>query len=294
MLDNYLLEELVTFAQNGTLAKTAALLNVTQPTVTRGMQKLEADLQVQLFKREPNRISLTKTGELAASEAAKLLQANQQLIKQIRNFDQNQTTLKIGAQLPGPLMLLEHLRPNLPQKVQLDWDFVQNKSVADWLTNRTGTLLFSNQALSTKTIEATYVGTEKLAVNLNKFMFQGNQKTISFKELSGISFLVLSAIGPWRTIIQQEIPKAKFLYQQQLAALVEITQYSDFPYFSTNLARFDATLLKQNRIDDNRVCIPLSDASAQMPIYAIYLKSQKQRVLPLIEQVSQAWPKTKK
>ena len=42
MIENYLLEELVTFQRMGTLKKTAAHLAVTQPTVTRGMQKLEA------------------------------------------------------------------------------------------------------------------------------------------------------------------------------------------------------------------------------------------------------------
>lgn len=54
MIDNYLLEYLVTFAQTGTLAKTATHLNVTQPTVTRGMQRLEAEFGIALFDRHPN------------------------------------------------------------------------------------------------------------------------------------------------------------------------------------------------------------------------------------------------
>ena len=87
MIDNYLLEELVTFAKYKTLAKTAAELNVTQPTVTRGMQKLEDELGVQLFDRQPNRITLTKTGELAAEKARSLLQANQQFITEITLTD---------------------------------------------------------------------------------------------------------------------------------------------------------------------------------------------------------------
>ncbi|TDG93997.1 hypothetical protein C5L29_000387 [Lactiplantibacillus pentosus] len=37
MIETYLLEELVTFAKQQTLAKTATALNVTQPTITRGM-----------------------------------------------------------------------------------------------------------------------------------------------------------------------------------------------------------------------------------------------------------------
>ena len=65
MIDNYLLEELVTFASEKTLAKTAEKLSVTQPTVTRGMQKLEDELGIQLFDRQPNRIVLTDTGKLA-------------------------------------------------------------------------------------------------------------------------------------------------------------------------------------------------------------------------------------
>ncbi len=55
MIDNYLLEELVTFAETKTLAKTAQKLMVTQPTVTRGMQKLEDELGVKLFDRQPNK-----------------------------------------------------------------------------------------------------------------------------------------------------------------------------------------------------------------------------------------------
>ncbi|MFT8437876.1 MAG: LysR family transcriptional regulator [Oenococcus sp.] len=66
MVDNYLWQELAAFAKYGTFARTAEKLHITQPTVTRGMQKLENDLGVQLFARQPNRISLTKTGELAA------------------------------------------------------------------------------------------------------------------------------------------------------------------------------------------------------------------------------------
>ena len=59
MIENYLWEELATFAEQKTLAKTAEALHVTQPSITRGMQKLEDELGVILFDRHPNRIALT-------------------------------------------------------------------------------------------------------------------------------------------------------------------------------------------------------------------------------------------
>lgn len=38
MIENYLLEELVTFAKYGTVAKTAEVLGLTQPAVTHSMK----------------------------------------------------------------------------------------------------------------------------------------------------------------------------------------------------------------------------------------------------------------
>ncbi len=108
MIEIYLLEELAVFSKAGTLAKTAEQLNVTQPTVTRGMQKLEDEFGVQLFDRQPNRIALTETGKLAAQEAVALMLANQQLIDKVQNFDQSQRTIQIGSVLPGPLILLRN------------------------------------------------------------------------------------------------------------------------------------------------------------------------------------------
>ena len=86
MIDNYLLKELVTFASEKTLAKTAEKLNVTQPTVTRWMQKLEDELGIQLFDRQPNRIILTDTGKLAAEKATEVLAVNRNFFHQLQNY----------------------------------------------------------------------------------------------------------------------------------------------------------------------------------------------------------------
>ena len=76
MIDNYLLEELIAFYEYKTLAAAAEHLNVTQPTLTRGMKKIEDELQVTLFNRQKNRITLTDVGKVAAIEAKKVLTSN--------------------------------------------------------------------------------------------------------------------------------------------------------------------------------------------------------------------------
>jgi len=55
-MNRQLLEQLIAFEQYGTLAEVAEHLLIPQPTVTRGMRKLEEELEVVLFDRKPNKI----------------------------------------------------------------------------------------------------------------------------------------------------------------------------------------------------------------------------------------------
>lgn len=112
MIDLYLLEELVAFAKYGTLAKTAESLAVTQPTITRGMQKLEDELGVKIFNRQPNRITLTKVGEFAAKEAEKIISVNQNYKQKVKKYALSEDIITIAANAPGPLIILNSLKLN--------------------------------------------------------------------------------------------------------------------------------------------------------------------------------------
>lgn len=288
MIDNYLLEELVTFAKYGTLAATAQELLVTQPTVTRGMQKLEDELNVKLFDRQPNHITLTKTGQLAAQEAQKVLDFNNHFVETIQNYETSHQLIKIGAIAPGPIILLKSIAKDLPDRIALTKDFLTADTVADQLEARDFSLIITNQELMTDTVESRYIGTEKLSVNLDKFTYLANKNSVTFSELKGISFVVINDIGIWKQIIQRDIPDAKFLYQDEYDSFTEITKYSSFPYFSTNISNLDG---HHQTDDDDRVQIPISDEDSQMDFYASYLKTQRKRLEPTIQQMIKAWSK---
>ena len=257
MIDNYLLEELVTFAKYKTLARTAAELNVTQPTVTRGMQKLEDELGVQLFNRQPNRITLTKTGKIAAEKANQLLQANQQFITEIKNYAQNQQVLKIASVAPGPQIILEQKQNQLKMNIDMDQLLLNNNEAEATLLNHQYSLVITNRELQTDLIESRYLGQEHLYVNLDQFMYLANRQHISFNELTGLSFVVLNEIGPWKQIIQDNIPNAKFLYQAEYDSMQELTKYTNFPFFTTNITN-------PNEVynTDDSVMIPITDEAA--------------------------------
>jgi len=242
----------------------------------------------QIFDRQPNRISLTETGKLAAKEAQKALDANQQFYDSVRKFDFSHRITNIGSVAPGPIILMNNLN-NLPDNVKINQTMVKPDNVEETLVNRDCSMVLTNQEFETPGIESLYIGTEKLAANLDKFMAIASLSSVTFDQLKGLSFVVLNDIGIWKDIIQKEIPNAKFMYQEQRDSFSEITKYSNFPYFSTNISKID----QKKAENDDRIQIPISDESATMDLYATYLKEEKQPLLPLIKDITTAWNKFK-
>ena len=287
MIDNYLLEYLVTFTKAQTLAKTAAALNVTQPTVTRGMQRLEEEFGVKLFDCQPNCITLTPTGKLAAKLAEQLLQDNRTLVTTVRNYDQTNRVIKIVCSAPGPRFIAERLRDQSASSIQVEPQLLPPDQLLDRLRNRQFSMIISNHEVQTDQVESIFLGQEHLFVNLDQFMYLANQRSVTFQELRGISFVVLSDIGPWKQVVQDQIPDAKFLYQTDYDALRELTRYTNFPFFTTNIT--DEHGPEDYHIGD-RVTLPITDPTATMTFYASYLKDQRDQLQLLIKDFTANWP----
>ncbi|WP_235020608.1 LysR family transcriptional regulator [Pediococcus pentosaceus] len=164
-----LLKELVAFQRYGTLSSTAEHLMITQPTVTRGMRRLEDELGVSLFdRRVSNHIKLNETGVYAATEAAKLLKAERDFTERVLNYHHLNHEIVIGSVAPGPVILLENSEIPSPAKVKINFQNVFPEKVADNLKNLKEKLIFTNQEIMTDEIESVYLGVEYLGVEIGK------------------------------------------------------------------------------------------------------------------------------
>lgn len=286
MIDDYLLEALVAFAKYGTLSATAEHLMVTQPTVTRGMQKLENELGVTLFKRTPNRISLTETGQLAAKEAEKLLEAKQAFIKHIQDFEKHSGKIRLGSVAPGPLYIAEDVAS---EHISIDNDLLSENEVIAKLLSQDYQLIFTHQEIQTDDIESLYVGTESLRVNSDAMVVPANKTEITFQEMAGFSFVVLRDIGIWQQIIEDNIPNAKFIYQDEVDDFNEIRRYSSLPYFTTNITQ----LTRERQVHNRRLEMLITDETAQIDFYLAYLKTNKSQFKEEIAVIQTAWANLK-
>ena len=87
MIELEQLQHFITFHECGTLSKAAKQLNISQPVLTRSMQKLEEELDVSLFTRTKNKITLNETGLFALSLAKRILEDTKDMHKQLIDFD---------------------------------------------------------------------------------------------------------------------------------------------------------------------------------------------------------------
>ena len=102
MLELYQLVQLLAIAECGTISKAAEQLHLSQPALSRSMQKLEEELQVTLFDRQKNKITLNKNGRLAVEQARRVVEQAQNLVDQVRAFDRSQRTISIGCWRASP------------------------------------------------------------------------------------------------------------------------------------------------------------------------------------------------
>lgn len=291
MVDLELLTELVAFHKYGTLSATAEHLMVTQPTVTRGMKKLEQELGVSLFNREvSNRIALNETGLLAAAEAQKLLQAENNFTEKILNFDRLRHKITISSIAPGPIRLIDAFKNQFTSHLKLNHQLIKPENILTNLQTLKDRLIFTEKEYNTDEVESMYIGIEYIGVGIDKFHPLAQHKSVSFKQLSGLIFLVVQDTGPWEKIIEEHIPAAKFLYQQDLSSMRELSQYSNFPFFYSNLTE-ETPATFERFSNGNHTKLPIIDKNNKIEFYGTYLKKDRQLIQPFLKHLIQIWPK---
>jgi len=89
-------EVVAEIARQQSVSKAAEVLSISQPTVSRFLHNLEMDLGLELFDRTVMPLRLTLAGERYLQAANKILDANRQLEKELRDIRNTNNVLRIG------------------------------------------------------------------------------------------------------------------------------------------------------------------------------------------------------
>lgn len=109
------IEALYWVVQLGGFSNAAARLNTTQSAITKRIQELEANFEVQIFDRTGQKAALTRKGEELVELASELLRRRDHMMLKLKGFGTFSGTLRIGITEITSMTWL----PNLMQSLRM-------------------------------------------------------------------------------------------------------------------------------------------------------------------------------
>lgn len=263
MFELYQLEQLLAFAECGTLSGAAEHLHISQPALSRSMQRLEAELQVPLFDRQKNRIELNENGRMAVDYARKIVEQSRDMVGRVQAFDRSQRTILIGSCAPAPLWEIPPLLSDLYPDRTISSEIRENRVLLQGLRDGVYQLIILPYPLEEPGIACVKYGEEHLFFSLPPAHPLSGSKALYMKDLNGETMLLRNRLGFWRDVTDQKMPDTRFLEQEDVA-FEELVKSSALPSFATDVA------LRREGNPANRVNIPILDDEANVTYYCLY------------------------
>lgn len=261
MMETYLLEQLYAVYQYETLNEAAKQLHLTQPTLTRSMQKIEKEFGIPLFQRTRNRLILNENGKLAARYAKRILDEHKKMFEAVRA----NASVSIGVSAPGPFYVVQ----DLLQTRTITKHIMNNLDLFTNLRNGTFDLVISEEKHNDLDLLCKELCTEHLYVSVSNDHPNTRFKELTYQQMNGTTFLMAENIGIWKKVVEATMPDSKYLLQDSVDALSQIVIFSTIPSFISNIS------YKYLHQKENRTYIPFTGNNTSFTFYLYCLREKK-------------------
>lgn len=279
MIEINQLEQLVCIAKNGTISKASEELLISQPALSRSMQRLEADFNVQLFDHYKNKVILNKNGELAVEQAKKILKNVDKMVRTVQEFNKSLQSISIASCTPAPVWDIEPLIKDIYSNINIDYQILDQNDLIKVLKSKEYQMIITSFEVVDKDILCVPYLEEYLYLSLPLNHHLKNKKEVSFQDLDGETMLLYSNIGFWYDMHVKTMPNTKFLIQNERLTFNEIVKASTLPSFTSNLS------IKREGKMNNRIIIPFTDDDAHVTFYLSILKRDKNKYQELMNKI---------
>ena len=272
MLELEQLQHLIALYEYKTLSNAAKELHISQPVLTRSMQRLEEQLEVSLFTRTKNKISFNATGLQAIEYAKRIIQDTVQMKTQLKSFEKSLSTFSIGSCAPAPnIHLTQKISQAFPNKT-ISSEIQDINNLINGLKDLTYTVIIMPYENEDDNIESIPFMEEQLFLSLPFAHALANKKSISLKEMDGERMLLMSNIGFWHEMHKRTMPHTKFLIQEDRTVFYDLIELSALPSFTSDY------MMNLEGKRNNRKIIPIDDKEAHATFYCWYLKENENKL----------------
>ncbi|MBF8970005.1 LysR family transcriptional regulator [Streptococcus sp. NLN76] len=262
------LEQLIAFADQGTLSKAAEVLLISQPSLTRNMQQLEEELGVVLFERSKNKLQLTETGEYTVGLARQLLADSDTFLERVHRFSLQATTLFAGISAPGVEWEIQNRLAEAESEQIIHFDLKEKERLVQGLLAEDYQFIVTDSPVQEPNILSSSYFREQLYLSVPESHPFASKESIQLADLASLTMLLRSDLGIWQDLIDS-LTETKFIVQKDWEAFTELISASTLPSFSTNITQ----MISEG--NGQRVDIPIDDPEATKTFYLSALEKNE-------------------
>lgn len=166
------------------ISKAAQELRVAQPSISKAIQSLEKELQVELFERNGKRLKLTYAGRVLRENISQVIWRLDELPDELRNLGREMDIIKLNAVsavtlLPGIIKKFKEEEPNVmfivtDQREKTDWDICICSAEPD------ATYTYGQELLK-----------EKVFLGVSRQSWMSDKQSVALEEVKNENFIML-------------------------------------------------------------------------------------------------------
>ncbi len=225
-MDEFRLRVFVTAARTLSFSKCAAVLNITQPAVSRHIGELEARYGMPLFSRGTSGVTLTKAGELLLSHAERLLSAYQKMDYDMDLLSQtSQGRLSIGASTTIAMYLLPPVLAAFMERsggVEVSMLSGNSENVEQWLRDGTVDIGFVENASRRPWLHYKPLMADELVLVAGTQGRYGTLESVTPQGLRGLPLVLREKGSGTREIIERALSR-RGIRVEDLNVVIELS-----------------------------------------------------------------------
>lgn len=271
------IRQFVAAAENRTFYDAAKECHVSQSTLTRSIQRVEADMGTRLFDRVGRRVSLNEAGAAILPHARRLVEQAELMRLKADEVKRGGESISVASCAPAPLWRLVPMLSAQPN----------GRSI----TSRTGlcaaeleigvlasefNLAILPEMPKTRELKGIHLMRETLSVSLPCDHRLARREALSFSDLDGETFIIQTGVGYWEEVVRRKLPRSPFVSGGDYITTANMMSTSPLAHFATDYS------MESVRASDGHVLIPLVDAAATADFWLVWRRDQARALGPLI------------
>lgn len=279
MIDLNQLEQLICIAENKTITEAANQLHISQSALSRSMQRLENELNVELFQHSKNKVTMNENGLLVVEHAKKIIKNIDTMVVAVQQQDRLLSTLNIASGTPAPLWDIEPIMTSLYPHTTIHTQMIDDDLLLNELLQHKYQFIITPFEIKHKDVLCLPYLEEDLYLSVPPTHHLHDKKEVTFQDLDGETMLIYSHIGFWYDLHLKTMPNTQFILQDERDAFLKLIDSSTLPSFITNLS------IKREGKPKDRIIIPFTDQLAHVTFYLSLLDKNKHKYIDFIHHI---------